>query len=172
MTKLPFALVDCGEPAAVRIEVYSHLKAESLDGVAYVCSTHPQTAVDAITAAGFTTALTRMTRDVQRRCGFVHVFPTGTMAVNHEHPRWCGRDGCDRRREHRSPVVDVDIARHEASIIDVALTQSTRPAAEPLVVLTATDGAASDRVVLSIGQARVLRYRLDALIDTAERGRA
>lgn len=171
MTKLPFALVDCGKPAALRIEVYSHIRAESLDGVAYVCSAHPSAATDAITAAGFTTALAPVTRDVERRCGFVHIFPTGTLAADVRHPSWCGGDGCDRGREHRSRISGVDTNRPEASIVILGLVQTTQPAAEPMVVMTATDGAASNQVVLSIGQARVLRYRLGALVDMAERGR-
>ncbi|MET7950804.1 hypothetical protein [Micromonospora sp. NPDC005324] len=170
MTKLPFALVNCGKPADLRIEVYSHIRTESLDGVAYVCSAHPNAATDAITAAGFTTAMARMTRDVERRCGFVHVFPTGALAAGDRHPRWCGRDGCDRGREHRSRISDVDTNQPEASIVILRLVQTT--AAEPVVVMTATDGTASDQVVLSIGQARALRYRLGALVDAAERGRA
>ncbi|MEU8390854.1 hypothetical protein [Micromonospora sp. NPDC048842] len=171
MTKLPFALVDCGKPAALRIEVYSQIGTESLDGVAYVCSAHPSAATDAITAAGFTTALAQITQDVERRCGFVHVFPTGTLAADARHPRWCGRDGCDRGREHRSRILDVDTNRPETSVIILGLVQTTRPTAEPMVVMTATDGTASNQVVLSIGQARVLRYRLGELVNAAERGR-
>ncbi|MEU1587501.1 hypothetical protein [Micromonospora sp. NPDC005710] len=65
----------------------------------------------------------------------------------------------------------MDTNRPEASIVILGLVQTTQPAAEPMVVMTATDGAASNQVVLSIGQARVLRYRLGALVDMAERGR-
>lgn len=171
MINLPFTLDNCGKPATLRIEVYSHVAVESLDGVVYVCPAHPDTAGNAITAAGFTTATVAMTRDVERRCGFVHVFPTGTLAADDRHPRWCGRDGCHRCGEHQSRVSDVDTNRSEASIITVALMQTTHPAAQPMVALTATDGVASDRVMMSIGQARVLRYRLGDLIDTAEHGR-
>ncbi|MET8043411.1 hypothetical protein ABZU25_21420 [Micromonospora sp. NPDC005215] len=172
MINLPFAIHNCGKPATFRIEVYSHVVAESLDGVVYVCPAHPNTAGDAITAAGFTTATAPVTRDVERRCGFVHVFATGALATDDRHPRWCGRDGCDRRGEHRSRVSDVDTNRPEASIITVALVQTTHPAAGPMVVLSATGGMAYDRVVMSIGQARVLRYRLGGLIDAAGHDRA
>ncbi|WP_238447772.1 hypothetical protein [Micromonospora sp. 4G55] len=43
--------------------------------------------------------------------------------------------------------------------------QTTHLAAEPVVALTATASTTARRLVLSIGQARVLRYRLSALID-------
>lgn len=172
MINLPAAVDNCGKPATLRIEVYSHVEAESLDGVVYVCSAHPNTAGDAITAAGFTTAMTRMTRDMERRCGFVHIFATGALAVDDQHPRWCGRDGCDRRGEHRSHISDVDTNRPEVSIITVALVQTNYAAAETTVVLSATGGLASDRVAMSISQARVLRYRLGGLIDAAGHGNA
>ncbi|MEH0928421.1 hypothetical protein [Micromonospora sp. CPCC 205558] len=65
----------------------------------------------------------------------------------------------------------MDTNRLEASIVTLGLVQTTHPAAEPMVVMTATDSAASGQVALSIGQARALRYRLGALVDAAERGR-
>ncbi|MBQ0894201.1 hypothetical protein KBX37_14025 [Micromonospora sp. U56] len=62
-------------------------------------------------------------------------------------------------------MADVDTNRPEASILTVGLVQTTHPAAGPVVALTATVSTTAHRVVLSIGQARVLRYRLSALTD-------
>ncbi|MBM0256146.1 hypothetical protein JNW89_04040 [Micromonospora sp. 4G55] len=62
-------------------------------------------------------------------------------------------------------MTDVDTNRPEASILTVGLVQTTHLAAEPVVALTATASTTARRLVLSIGQARVLRYRLSALID-------
>ncbi|MEV0153172.1 hypothetical protein AB0H57_05440 [Micromonospora sp. NPDC050686] len=81
-------------------------------------------------------------------------------------PRWCDRDGCQRRGQHRSRARHVDTNRPEAFIVDVALVQALHPAAEPMVALTSIDGSAAS-LVLSIGQARVLRYRLANLLDAA-----
>ncbi|MDG4840005.1 hypothetical protein O7631_26035 [Micromonospora sp. WMMD967] len=66
----------------------------------------------------------------------------------------------------------MDTNRPEASIITVALVQTAHAAAETTVVLSATGGLASDRVAMSISQARVLRYRLGGLIDAAGHGNA
>ncbi|MEU5790844.1 hypothetical protein ABZ754_24370 [Micromonospora purpureochromogenes] len=62
-------------------------------------------------------------------------------------------------------MTDVDTNRPEASILTVGLAQTTHLAAEPFVTLTATESTTTHRVVLSIGQARVLRYRLSTLTD-------
>lgn len=173
MRDLPFTLKDCGERATHRIEVYSGAAdRRSLDAVAYVCPTHPDPATRAIASAGFTASVAPVSgRAVTRGCGSVHVFPTGMLAAPDRHPRWCDRNGCVRRGEHRSRISDVDTNRPEASILTVGLVQVIHPAVEPVVALTATDGTASDRVVLSIGQVRVLRYRLATLLDAAKGGR-
>ncbi|MDH6462285.1 hypothetical protein M2302_002463 [Micromonospora sp. A200] len=167
MANLPFVIDGCGEPAAVRIEVYSGSSdGGSLDAVAYACPDHPEPAADAITAAGFTAAAAASVPGVERKCGDVHVFATGTLAADWPlRPRWCDRAGCHQRGEHRSRVTDVDTNRSEASILTVGLVQTTHPAAEPVVALTATVSTTAHRVVLSIGHARVLRYRLSALTD-------
>ena len=87
-----------------------------------------------------------------------------------EHPRWCDRNACERRAEHRSPAMNVDTNRPEAAIVDVALIQALHPLAEPMVSMTVIEGPAAQHVILSIGQARVLRYRLGNLIDASKGG--
>ena len=88
-----------------------------------------------------------------------------------EHPRWCDRKTCERRRAHCSPVKPVDTNRPEATVLDVALVQEWHPSAEPLISLTVIDGASVDQVLMSLGQATVLSYRLRQLLDAAKRGR-
>ncbi|WP_088960677.1 hypothetical protein [Micromonospora purpureochromogenes] len=111
-----------------------------------------------------------MAPGVDRLCGYVHVFPTGTLADRTACPRWCDRDDCQRRGQHRSRARHVDTNRPEAFIGGVALVQALHPAAEPMVNLTSVEGSAAASLVLSIGQARVLRYRLAHLLGMAKAG--
>ncbi|MFG1915764.1 hypothetical protein [Micromonospora sp. NPDC048898] len=138
--------------------------AGSLDGAVYVCPAHPDAAADAIAAAGFTSSTTSMNTDLQRPCGYVHVYPTGALAAASRHPRWCERNGCDRRGEHWSQVALIDDDRRQPSIVSVWLVQTLAPTAETIVALSVTDRTAAVRVLLSVGQARALRYRLGSLL--------
>ncbi|TNH23307.1 hypothetical protein FHG89_27335 [Micromonospora orduensis] len=97
----------------------------------------------------------------------MHNLPTPPVS---EHPAWCDKQDCERRAEHRSPAMNVDTNRPEAAIVDVALTQALHPLAEPAVSMTVIEGQAAQHIALSIGQARVLRYRLANLIDAAKGG--
>ncbi|MFG3576413.1 hypothetical protein [Micromonospora chersina] len=165
MSTLP-TLPACGEPATVRIELYT---ANSLDACAYTCTAHTIHATVVIRRAGLDAHAVGMAPDVDRPCGYVHVYPTGTLAApaDQGHPPWCDRDDCQRRGQHRSRARQVNTNRPEAFIVDVALVQALHPAAEPMANLTSVEGAAAANLVLSIGQARVLRYRLVHLLDEA-----
>lgn len=178
MSNLPFTLPTCDRPASVRLEVYTPAGGElgSLDASAYVCAEHVVQAGLAISAAGFTPQVFPLAPDVLRTCGQVHIYPTGNLADDDQHPRWCDRQNCERRGEHRSPARNVDTGQPEAVIVDVALVQNVHPAAEPQISLTGIDGAGAAEPVavhllLSIGQARTLRYRLAQLIDATKGGR-
>ncbi|MBQ0900474.1 hypothetical protein [Micromonospora sp. U21] len=186
MGTLPFTLPTCEQPATVRMPVYTPANdgsGSSLDAIAYACTEHAGQAVTALRAADLSTYPEPIDPDVTRTCGHVHIFPTGGLAdpadvapdaappAHPEHPRWCDRDDCERRGERRSRALETDTNRPEAVIVAVALVQSLHPAAAPMVSLTAVDGPTAGRVVMSIGQARVLRYRLATLIDVAKGGR-
>ncbi|MFK4244878.1 hypothetical protein ACI2KV_18520 [Micromonospora chokoriensis] len=122
------------------------------------------------TKAGMNAHPVGMAPDVERPCGHVHVFPTGTLATeapDPSHPHWCDRGGCNRRGRHRSPTLILDTNRPETSIVDVALVQALRPASAPMVSLTSVEGDAAAGLMLSLGQARVLRYRLVNLFGMA-----
>lgn len=150
----------CGEPATVRIELYT---ADSLDACAYTCPAHTIYVTALVTGAEMNAHPVGMAPDVERPCGYVHVFPTGTLATGSadlSHPRWCDRGGCNRRGRHRSPTLILDTNRPETSIVDVALEQPLHPATSPMVSLTSVEGDAAAGLLLSVGQARVLRYRL------------
>ncbi|MCM0676459.1 hypothetical protein NCC78_17455 [Micromonospora phytophila] len=167
MRTLP-TLPACGEPATVRIELYT---ADSLDACAYTCTAHTIRATAVIARAGLGAHPVGMTPEVDRPCGYLHVFPTGTLAdapADLAHPRWCDRNDCQRRGQHRSRARHVNTNRPEAFILDVALVQALHPAAEPMVRLTSVERSATASLVLSIGQARVLRYRLAHLLDIAK----
>ncbi|MEU8179960.1 hypothetical protein AB0B86_04175 [Micromonospora sp. NPDC049047] len=167
MDDLPFQLADCGAPATIRIEVCSAIEksgAGSLDGAVYVCPAHPDAAAVAIAAAGFTSAAGPMSTDLQRPCGYVHAYPTGALANDSGHPRWCDRNGCGRRGEHWSQVAALDDDRQQPSIVAVWLVQTLAPTAETIVALSVTDRTTAKRVLLSVGQARALRYRLGSLL--------
>lgn len=170
MSTLP-TLPACGEPATVRIELYTP---GSLDACAYTCTAHTIRATAAIARAGLEAHMTGVAPDVKRSCGYVFVFPTGTLGnapADLAHPRWCDRDDCQRRGQHRSRILSLDTNRPEAFIVDVALVQALHPAVEPMVRLTTVEDAAATSLVLSIGRARVLRYRLVSLLDMAKAGR-
>ncbi|MET7867823.1 hypothetical protein [Micromonospora taraxaci] len=49
----------------------------------------------------------------------------------------------------------------------MALVQALRPASAPMVSLTSVEGDAAAGLMLSLGQARVLRYRLVNLFGMA-----
>ncbi|MGC4744659.1 hypothetical protein ACLQ28_03185 [Micromonospora sp. DT201] len=105
-----------------------------------------------------------------RPCGYVHVFLTGNLA-DPTHPRWCDRDDCQRRGQHRSQASHLDTNRPEAYVVDVSLVQALHPAAGPVVNLTSMEGNAATCLVLSLRQTRVLRYRLANLLDAARPAR-
>ncbi|MCI4062452.1 hypothetical protein MRQ36_07705 [Micromonospora sp. R77] len=169
MGTLP-TLPDCAEPATARIELYT---ADSLDACAYTCPAHTGHATTVSARAGLDAHPIGLAPDVDRPCGYVHVFPTGTLAgpAPAACPRWCDRDDCRRRGRHRSRARYTDTDRPEAFVVDVALAQALHPAAEPMVHLTGVADGAAGSVVLSIRQARVLRYRLAHLLDVARASR-
>ncbi|MEU5783857.1 hypothetical protein [Micromonospora lupini] len=161
----------CGEPATVRIELYS---ADSLDAAAYTCVDHAIRATAAAARAGLEAHLLGMAPNVERPCGHVFVFPTGTLAdspADLAHPRWCDRNDCERRGQHRSRSLGVDTDRPEAFIVEAVLAQALHPAAEPMVRMTGMEGGAATSLFLSIRQARILRYRLANLLDMTRAGR-
>ncbi|WFE62096.1 hypothetical protein [Micromonospora sp. WMMD714] len=114
--------------------------------------------------------LTGMAPDVERSCGYVFVFSTGTFGdapADLVHPCWCNRDDCERRGQHRSRTLSAGTNRPAAFGVDVALVQAVHPAAEPMVRLTSVESSTPTSLVLSVGQTRILRYRLANLLDTA-----
>lgn len=159
MSTLP-TLPDCAEPATTRIELYT---ADSLDACAYTCAAHAPQVTAAIGGAGLEAYPSGLGFGVSRPCGHVYVYPTGGLADDLNHPRWCDRDGCRLRGRHRSRVRQVDTNRSEAFPVGVGLVRALHPGAETMVHLS----GAGATVVLSIGQARVLRYRLAHLLDLA-----
>ncbi|PTA42518.1 hypothetical protein [Micromonospora sp. RP3T] len=165
MSNLP-TLPECGAPATLRIELYT---TDSLDACAYTCAAHTPHAVGALGRAGLDAYPIGLGPGVSRPCGHVFVYPTGALAAPDDlaHPRWCDRDRCRLRGRHCSRARRVDTNRAESSVVEVGLVRALHPAAETMVSLS---GAAS-AVVLSVGQARVLRYRLAHLLDLAAVGR-
>lgn len=57
----------------------------------------------------------------------------------------------------------MDTNRSDSSVVEVGLVRALHPAAQTMVSL----GGAASAVVLSVGQARVLRYRPAHLLDLA-----
>ncbi|MDG4792438.1 hypothetical protein [Micromonospora sp. WMMD1082] len=181
MSNLPFTLSGCDQPATIRIEVYSAADGRlhgSLDAVVYACDRHGIEAVSATQAAGLTahrdpdpTAAHAM----GRTCGHVFVFPTGSLATP-DHPAWCDQQGCQRRREHCSPVVEVDGVHREPLIMHVMLIQAIRPGAEPMLSMTVVDGGdraprpVSEHMMMPLDQAAALTDKIRALIDAAKGG--
>ncbi|MFG1885257.1 hypothetical protein [Micromonospora sp. NPDC049102] len=166
MSTLP-TLPACPEPATIRIELYN---AESLDACAYTCVDHTIRATAAIARAGLEAHLIGMAPDVVRSCGHLFVFPTGNLAdalTAVTHPRWCDRDDCARRGQHHSRVRGVDTDRAEAPSVHAVLIQALHPSAQPMVRI---EDDAATRLLLSIRQTRVLRYRLSHLLAIAMAG--
>ncbi|TYC05683.1 hypothetical protein FXF53_04515 [Micromonospora sp. WP24] len=120
-----------------------------------------------VARAGLSAHPVGMAPDIDRPCGFVHVFPTGNLAEP-AHPRWCDRIDCRRRGQHRSQAHHLDTNRPEPFTLYAALVQALHPAAQPMVCLTSLGDEASAGLVLSIGHARVLRYRLADLLDAVK----
>ncbi|QGN47906.1 hypothetical protein GKC29_14315 [Micromonospora sp. WMMC415] len=165
---LPVALPECGDSAATRIEVYS---ADSLDANAYTCHVHTDEALAAIGRAGLHGHPVPLAPDITRPCGHVHVYPTGQLGDRHDpgHPPWCDRAGCTTRGQHRSVQLPISVGQPEAAIAYLALTRCLAPALEPALTLTVVDGDTGTEVVLSLGQGRVLSYRVRRLLDLATR---
>ncbi|WFE31911.1 hypothetical protein [Micromonospora sp. WMMD975] len=161
MSTLP-TLPDCGEPATVRIELYT---TDSLDGCVYTCEAHAAPAVAAFGGAGLAAYPTCLEPGVSRPCGHVYVYPTGTLADDPDHPRWCDRDGCRLRGQHRSRTRRTD--PDQPAALGVGLVRALHPTGEPMVSLRGAEAG----LLLSIGQARVLRYRLARLLDLAAASR-
>ncbi|MFF0229659.1 hypothetical protein [Micromonospora sp. NPDC005254] len=167
MSTLP-TLPACPEPATIRIELYS---ADSLDACTYTCVDHTIRATAAIARAGLEAHLIGMAPDVVRSCGHMFVFPTGTLAdapAGLTHPRWCDRDDCESRGQHHSRILGVETDRPEAITVQAVLVQALHEAAEPMVRL---EDSAATRLLLSVRQTRVLRYRLANLLDLTRAGR-
>ncbi|MEU7801683.1 hypothetical protein AB0B10_20695 [Micromonospora arborensis] len=166
MRTLP-TLPACGEPATVRIELCT---AGSLDACAYACATHAHHVIAGVAKVGLSAHPGGMAADVERPCGYVHVFLTGNLA-DPSHPRWCDRDDCQRRGQHRSRASHLDTNRSETFIVDVCVVQALHPAAEPMVNLSSVEGNAAACLILSLRQTRVLRYRLANLLDAVRPAR-
>lgn len=94
------------------------------------------------------------------------------MTAPTEHPSWCDRKACERRRAHVSPLRPVDTGRVEETVLDIALVQAWLPAAEPQISLTVIDGVDVEHLLLSLGQGRVLSYRIRQLLSDAALGGA
>jgi hypothetical protein len=172
MSKIPFTLPSCEHPATVRIEVYSAVDGRlhgSLDASVYACEQHGIETVSAIQAARLTAHRVPMAPDVARTCGHVHTFRTGNLDGS-SHPRWCDQKDCDRRRAHCSSVLQIDTNQAEESVLDVALRQDLEPGSKPVISLTVIDGVRADHVVMSLGQARALSYRVRQLLDSSKGG--
>ncbi|TYB97123.1 hypothetical protein FXF53_20480 [Micromonospora sp. WP24] len=170
MHNLPFTLPACDQPATARIEVYSTTPTgESLDAAVYACTNqHVADAMAAIRLAGFTAHRTPLDVDVQRRCGAVHVFPTGRLAHT-GHPAWCDRQDCAGRLEHRSPALPANPSGGELVDVRVALVQLTAAPTVTLIEVTFTDTPTDVVVrVLPLGQAVSLAYRVLELNDVAK----
>jgi hypothetical protein len=170
MSTIPITLPQCGEPAAVRIEVYSHDGA-SLDASAYTCPGHTIHALAVIDRAGRTGRPIGMAPDITRPCGHVHVYPTGQLAdpADMPHPSWCDRKDCRQRGRHRSIRLPVTTGHPEAAIVDMSLTQALIRDAELMMVLTVVDGDNGSReTALSLGQGRVLSHQVRRLLDLSK----
>ncbi|WKU03835.1 hypothetical protein [Micromonospora sp. HUAS LYJ1] len=172
MSNLPFTLPACEQPATGRIEIYDPTRpVGSLDASAYVCDQHSDDAALAILAAGLIAQRVPLSPAMARTCGHVYTYPTGSLAGNLTHPTWCDRDECVRRQAHCSAVRDVDTGRVEETALAVVLVQYLHPAAQVMVSLTALDGVTGgERILMSLGQARVLVYRLRQLLDASAGG--
>ncbi|MEW2382301.1 hypothetical protein AB0873_09445 [Micromonospora sp. NPDC047707] len=178
MVTVPFPLPTCERPAGVRVEVYSPAvdgsDGGSLDAAAYVCTDHATDTLAALRAAGFNAYPVPLAPDVERQCGHVHLFPTGNLAGDDQHPRWCDRHGCERRGEHSSHRVEIDTNRPEATIVDVALVQALDDGALPQVRITSvSDAGAAEpvavRMLLSVSQGFVLSNRMRLITESVRR---
>jgi hypothetical protein len=78
MSPRRFVWVGCGEPAAVRIEVYSTADGVtySLDASVYACNQHADNAAAAVLAAGLVPHRGTAPVIAHRACGFVYRYPT------------------------------------------------------------------------------------------------
>ncbi|MFG2058634.1 hypothetical protein ACGFI9_31875 [Micromonospora sp. NPDC048930] len=179
MRTLPTALPTCGERAAYRIEVYTPApdgSSSSLDASAYVCGIHVDQAVAAYRAADLNAFRVPLAPDIDRPCGHVHIFPTGTLADPAElpHPYWCARGPlCTQRGVHHSRPLPVatDTATND---VCVWLQQTHHPAnGEPmLVVEVIEDDGQPHHTWLSLGQGRVLTYQVRRLLDLSKTRRS
>ncbi|MDZ5441748.1 hypothetical protein U2F26_03250 [Micromonospora sp. 4G57] len=174
MSNLPFTLPTCDEPATVRIEVYSAANGTlygSLDGAVYTCDEHGIEVVSAVQAAGLTAYRVPGAPDVDRTCGESYVYPTGALAAGDQHPRWCDRQDCERRGEHRSAVMGVKPSPHDLTATTVQLVQLIAVTATPVLIefaFIADDPGGSTTQLVTLDQAVALTYRIRGLADRAK----
>ncbi|MFG1844928.1 hypothetical protein [Micromonospora carbonacea] len=82
MSTLPFTLPECGQPATVRIEVYSPTDVNlhgSLDASVYACEQHAMETVVAVWSVNLTAHRVNQSPARPRACGYSYVFPTGKL---------------------------------------------------------------------------------------------
>jgi hypothetical protein len=88
------------------------------------------------------------------------------------HPLWCLRQGCAERGWHAGrPLAAVQPGSDMPEPVTARLVQLVAPHAETHVTLTAGrgDGAAGAQLLLTAGQARILRRFLGRLVELAGR---
>ncbi|MFI7203305.1 hypothetical protein [Micromonospora aurantiaca (nom. illeg.)] len=172
MSTLPFTLPTCGQPATVRLEVFTNTTAglpDSLDASVYTCEQHADPATDTIEGTNRTANRVRMAPDVQRTCGQVYAFPTGQLA---DHPAWCDGKACGDRGEHRSVPMGVRPGPDDVSGLTAHLVQ---PVDSPTVLVALTfvgvDPADTAVQLVALDQAVILTYRIRTLAERAKGGR-
>jgi len=172
MSTLPFTLPTCGQPATVRLEVYSPANGVlpgSLDANVYACDRHGIEAVTSIWTADLIARRVPLAPDITRTCGTVYVYPTGNLA---DHPAWCDRKACADRGEHRSVPMGVRPGPDDVSGLTVHLVQLVdSPTVLVALTFVGVDPADTAVQLVALNQAVALTYRIRTLAERAKGGR-
>ncbi|MER7459221.1 hypothetical protein [Micromonospora sp. NPDC126480] len=166
-------LPGCGQPATVRIEIFSPASGPSggsLDGSLYACEQHAADMVTALQAAGFN-AYRVSGGDRVKRCGegldFTGPAPQPLTAPEVQHPTWCirGKLCTDEGIHHSRPLTVVS-----GDALDLVRIWSERAWTVDRVsfVLETTVEGAVGYTYLTTEQARVLRHLLGRLLDQSK----
>lgn len=172
MSTLPFTLPTCAQSATARLEVYSPANGDlagSLDANVYTCDQHSIEAVTSIWTADLIARRVPLAPDIERTCGDVHIYATGTLA---DHPAWCDRKACGDRGEHRSVELGVKRGPDDLVFIAVHLVQPV-DTDTPLVMLSfhVEDPDSPVEQLIALDQAMALTYRIRTLAEQAKGGR-
>ena len=91
------------------------------------------------------------------------------MTATMTHPRWCDRDDCQQRREHRSRALPANPAGHELISVQAVLVELLDAPGRVVIGLVWIDGRDRDEWLIELAQGAALARQLRRLLDARSR---